>query len=654
MLNRREHFGPKVEWAAMSLIVAENITIAFGGQTVLRNVTLRLEWGQRIGLVGPNGCGKTTLISILAGELEPDAGRVSVARGVRIGTLRQEHDLLPGNTVLQEAERALAALAQLERRMRECETLMAQSHGSQLEALLEEYAALHDRWEAMGGHDLARDVSRVLTAMGFAESDWSRPVATLSGGQKTRLALARMALAGTEVLLLDEPTNHLDLSAIEWLETYLNDFGGAVILVSHDRRFLENTVSAILELDTGKLRLYRCGFEEYWQRREQERIQAEEAARRKEEEIARLEEFWRRNKAGQNRNMAMSRLRAAQKLRSQEPMEIPSRLTGPTMRVTAASRGGNEVIVAKKLSKAYGTRLLFSDLTLTVTRGQRVGIVGPNGSGKSTFLRIVLGLEPPSSGTVRFGAGVEPGYLAQDAADVAGDATVLETVQAETLGTEEEVRTCLARFQFRGDDVFKRLSQLSGGERSRVALARIILRRPNLLVLDEPTNHLDIFAREALAEMLRSYDGTVLVASHDRYLLDSVATHLLWIADGSAETFAGNYTEFRRRQSSAARPNAAKPPQPASTSSDEPRPRTSFELSRLRRQAQKTLASSERHVLELEDLVKRLEECLSHPTPQDDVVALALQYEQARAELEKAFADWAKAVEDAEQLGLTA
>jgi len=633
----------------MSLLVASALEKSYGALTVLDCLSLRLEWRQRIGLVGPNGVGKTTLLRVLAGDLEPDRGSVSLARGIRVGWLRQEAPVGLGATVYSEAEVALAPVLAIERTMRECEAAMARAQGPDLEAAMAEYGSLHARYEAMGGYDAMRDIGRVLTSMGFAESDFSRPVCQLSGGQKTRLALARLLLSGAEVLLLDEPTNHLDLEATEWLESFLGEFGGALVVVSHDRRFLDNVVGSIAELDRGTLTTYRGNFSHYWSQRQARVAQVEQDAERRAEEIARLEDFWRRNKAGQNRNQAWSRLKAADRLRGQA-LEGPSRLEGLRASLKSRARSGNEVMIIERLTKRFGDLLLFSDLTLLVSRGDRIGIVGPNGSGKSTFLRVALGEEPPTSGNARLGASVTVGYFAQEASGLDPDLSVIETLLTVAELSAGEARGFLARFLFTGDDVFRLVGSLSGGEKNRLVIAQLVLGRPNLLALDEPTNHLDIAAREALSDMLRTYDGTLLLASHDRHLLDATTTSTLRIAGGVAELFPGNYSTYRRTTARPAETRSA--PRRETGPSERARPRNSFELVRARRRAARDVEHAERRVGELEDWLRRIEECLSHPEPGDDVVKLARDHEQAQRDLSQAMAAWEHTVTEAEALGV--
>lgn len=633
----------------MSLLVAAGLEKSYGALTLLQDLSLRLEWRQRVGLVGPNGIGKTTLLRILAGDLEPDRGSVALARGIRVGWLRQEMPVSPDATVLAEAEAALEPVTAMERTLRECEAKMASAHGPELDAVMDAYWSLHDRYEAMGGYDAMRDVSRVLSSMGFATADFSRPVAQLSGGQKTRLALARILLSGSEILLLDEPTNHLDLDATEWLEGFLRDFGGALIVVSHDRRFLDNVVTSIAELDRCTLTLYKSGFSSYWNERQARLQQATEDAERRAAEIARLEEFWRRNKAGQNRNQAWSKLKAANRLREQAS-QGPSRLKDLRVTLAAGSRSGNEVVIAERLTKRFGEVTLFRDLSLLVTRGQRIGVVGPNGSGKSTLLRTIIGVQAPTSGRIRLGASVSVGYFAQEASELDPEMSVIEAVQTVQELSAGEARSFLAKFLFTGDDVFKCVEQLSGGEKNRLVLAQLVLARPNLLILDEPTNHLDIAARDALTRMLQSYDGTLIVASHDRHLLDETTAFTLVVADGHARLYDGKYSAYRDLMRRSAQ-RVSSVPAPAPDDGKE-RPRNSFELTRARRRASKEIERTEQRVAELEDWLRRIEECLSHPGVGDDVVRLAIDHEQAHRELAQAMTAWETAVTEADGLGV--
>ncbi|MCX6358953.1 MAG: ABC-F family ATP-binding cassette domain-containing protein [Armatimonadetes bacterium] len=642
----------------MSLLTVREIEKFYGATPILVDVSFRLEWRQKIGLVGRNGTGKTTLLRILNGDLEPDRGSATFARGIRRGYLRQEQMVERGRTVYQEAEDAFAPVLAMERRFRELEHAMA--HGERVqdaasvESAMEEYGLLRDRFDAMGGYDNLRDIGVVLERMGFPRETHDKKTCSLSGGEKTRLALARLLLSGPDVLLLDEPTNHLDLQATEWLEGFLRDFGGAVILVSHDRYFLDQTVRTVAEIEGSRISFFTGNFSAYWEQKSEQRRLQEETFGRQQQEIERLEAFWRRNKAGQNRNMAWSRLKAADKIR-RNGVTRPPAAKELRLKINERNRSGEEVVIVDRLAKGFGERTLFQDVNLLVERGQRLGIVGPNGSGKSTFLRTMLGLEAATAGSVRLGAGVRVGYFAQEASDLNGDLTLLETIQGVSTLTPGEARGFLARFLFTGDDVGRRVSALSGGEKNRLVLAQLVLAEPNLLVLDEPTNHLDLAARHALTEMLAEYGGTLILASHDRYLLDSVTDLTLEIARGSARLFDGPYSTFRsaceQEAEAAATPARAAAPEPEKPSATHGM--NSFELSRARRQALKDIAGAEGLVAELEDLLLRIEETLSTPTPQDDIVKLSQDHADVQVRLEAAMASWEEASQRGEALGAT-
>ncbi|MCC6728451.1 MAG: ATP-binding cassette domain-containing protein [Chthonomonadales bacterium] len=643
----------------MSLLVANRITRSFGADTVLASVSFRLGWGEKLGLVGRNGSGKTTLLRILTGQLELDSGSVTYARGIRFGYLRQEQMVEHGWTVFHEAQDAFAPVLAMERRLRELEIAMASSsRESQLQSTLDEYGLLHERFEAMGGYESLRDIRIVLKRLGFGDADMDKATARLSGGEKTRLALAKLLLSAPDVLLLDEPTNHLDLEATEWLEGFLRGFGGAVLLVSHDRTFLDAVVSRVAEIEAATLTVFHGNFTSYWTQRQERRLRQAEVHEREQAEIGRLEDFWRRNKAGQNRNLAWSRLKMAERLRAASGGR-PVEEKGLKVALREKVRSGNEVVIADRLTKRFGERTLFEDVSFLVTRGMRIGVVGPNGAGKSTLVRILVGREPASGGSARLGANVTTGYFAQEASDLDLDASVIESIAAVSEMKPGEARNYLARFLFTGDDVFRQVAELSGGEKNRLVLAQLVLARPNLLVLDEPTNHLDIDARSALVAMLKEYDGTVLLVSHDRYLLDEVTTHTLEVRERGAEVVEGSYTAYRRLRAAVPAPEA----DAAGAAVRRTRPRdanpltagmNSHQLARARRKAGQQVEQTERQVSDLEDWIRRIEESLSAPLPGEDVVRLSRDYERAQQDLHEAMRAWEEALEYAEAIGASA
>jgi ATP-binding cassette subfamily F protein 3 len=644
----------------MSLLTASNIHKSYGAETVLSDVSLRLDWRQKLALVGRNGTGKSTLLKILTGQLEADKGNVSVASGVQIGYLRQEEVVDSTRTVYEEAEQAFAHVLQMESRLRELEGLMTHGSPEALEPIMAEYGHLHDHFEAMGGYENLRDIKLVLERLGFREADMEKSAASLSGGEKTRLAVARLLLSAPDVLFLDEPTNHLDLAATEWLEGFLRTFGGAVVVVSHDRRFLDEVVNSVAELDKHKITLYNGDFSAFWRQREERRTRQLEEYERNEAEIARLEEFWRRNKAGQNRNMAWSRLKAANRIREVQ-IERPTDAKTLQASISSSRRSGQDVVVFDRLSKQFGERVLFQDVSFSVHRGQRLGIIGANGTGKSTLVRILMGRDKATSGQARLGHEVTVGYFAQDVSELDMDSTVLENILSAGDLTVAAARGYLARFLFTGEDVYEKAGNLSGGEKNRLSLAGLALARPNLIVLDEPTNHLDMDSREALTEILQSYDGTLIMVSHDRNLLDRVTDTTLVLEPGKATIVDGNYSYWREKTQAAAAKapskngTSAKPKQIANGDAPGVNPLTagmnSYELSKARQKAVKTITKSEERVTAAEDWLKRIEECLSAPMPGDDIVKLSKDYEQAQAELKTAMKEWEDAVEYANGIG---
>ncbi len=540
----------------MSLLVVNNLERHFGVDMILSGVNFKLEWRQKVGLIGRNGTGKTTLLRLLTGQQEPDKGTINFSKGIRAGYLKQEEAVNPENTVLREAELAFAHVLAMESRLREVEHEMAAASGTpDLEKVMDEYSILHDRFDAMGGYDNLRDIPGVLKRLGFGPNDLTKSCGKLSGGEKTRLAIARLLLSGPDILLLDEPTNHLDIEATEWLEGFLSNFGGAMVLVSHDRYFLDRVVNSIAEIENTRLTTYPGNFSAFWQQKEANQARQSEMYEREQREITQLTAFFEKWKnTPSKKNQAVMRMRWAERIRQHG---LSGKLTGTAaekvgpkgkvvkLGIKPTQLSGNEVVILDGLGKRFGDRVLFENVTGLIRRGERVGIIGPNGAGKSTLIKVLLGRETPTSGSARLGASVTVGYFAQDTSDLDLDATVLENMMA--VGEMEPVvaRTHLGRFLLTGDDVFREVRLLSGGEKNKLVLAQLTYLKPNLLILDEPTNHLDIDSREALGQMLRDYDGTLLLVSHDRYLLDQVTTHTLEVADGRATLFDGPYSKFR-------------------------------------------------------------------------------------------------------------
>ncbi len=655
----------------MSLLFVNGLSKHFGGDTILTDVGFRLEWRQKLGLIGRNGTGKTTLLRILTGQMEADSGAIQYEKGIRTGYLKQEEAVNPDSTVLREAELAFAPVLAMERRLREIEIAMADATEEELPAVLEEYNLFHDRFDAMGGYDNLRDIPGVLKRLGFTESDFNKTCGKLSGGEKTRLALARLLLSGCDILYLDEPTNHLDIEATEWLEGFLRDFGGGIVLVSHDRYFLDRVVSSVAEIENTRLTQYKGNFAAFWQQKEANRKRHMELYEREQKEIVRLETFFEKWKNTPSRkNQAVMRHRWAERIRANGTEKPDALAKNAKLGVKSAQVSGNEVIILDNVTKRYGTRTLFEGVRGMIRRGERVGIVGPNGAGKSTLIKILLGRETPTSGMARLGANVTVGYFAQDTSDLDLDATVLENLLMLEDMQAVQARNHLGRFLFSGDDVFREVRLLSGGEKNKLALAQLTWMRPNVLILDEPTNHLDLASREALGEMLRNYDGTLILISHDRHLLDQVVTRTVEVANGVVTWFDGNYSAFReakrhgKTMHTSVVPTESQPQKSVSEAlvqellSQKPvrvlppafEAMNAYQRSKERQRAKAVTVEAEKRVESVEQRLFAIEARLSQPSKEDNVIALSQEHGGVQQALADAMEAWERAAAYCEEI----
>jgi ATP-binding cassette subfamily F protein 3 len=532
------------QWS-MSIIVAERIAKSFDPNDIFWDVSCSIARGDRIALVGRNGTGKTTLLRILGGFERPTSGRVHRAKGLSIGYLPQEATLDGDGTLWQEMMTAFEALQSMEGRLRELEMQMADP--AQAETALEAYAPLHERFEHQGGYTYQDRAKHVLMGLGFAPGEHNMPLAYLSGGQKTRALLARLLLESPDLLLLDEPTNHLDLQAIEWLEGYLNSWSGSVVLVAHDRYFMDRVVHKVWEMAFGQLETYSGNYSDYVQQREQRYERRLKEYRAQQEFVAKEEDYIQRYMAGQRSRQAKGRLKRLERFKRDRAIDQPREERTIQLRLQTPLRSGDKVVWTQDLLVGYDPAApLFRCPDLDLRRGECVALLGPNGSGKTTFLKTVMGQIDPLDGYARLGASLKVGYFAQVHADLDPQKSVLDTILGVKNLPLGEARNFLARFLFSGDDVFKHIAELSGGERSRVALAKLVLQRANFLLLDEPTNHLDIASQEVLEEVLDDFAGTIVLVTHDRYLVDRLATQL-WIIDPTGQTmevFPGTWDEY--------------------------------------------------------------------------------------------------------------
>lgn len=526
----------------MIYISAQNLRKFFGPEPVLDGASFEIRPGERIGLVGPNGAGKSTLMRILAGAETADAGSLEIHSSCRIGYLEQHPTFDPNHTVIEEAEKAFAELAGLAKEAEETAMRLAEAidhaERKQLEA---RYDRLQRELQLRDGYNWRHRVDRVLQGLGFPESSYSQRLGTLSGGQQNRLLLARLLLQAPEVLLLDEPSNHLDIDATEWLEEFLLSSQQAILVVSHDRYFLDRVTNKTFELYQGTIDAYSGNFSAYRRQKADRLLVQERTYEKQQAEIAKLEEFVRRMGAGDRTTQAKDR---EKKLERIERVAPPRTISAPPMSFPPASRTGDIVLRVEKASKAFD-RPLFSGLTFDILRGEKWGIVGPNGTGKTTLLRCIVGQMQFDSGRVQLGAGVKIGYFDQLLSHLADDAEVIDAVRPDHKDlTNQQRRDLLAKFGITGDLAFQKVASLSGGERNRTALALLAASEPNFLILDEPTNHLDLWARDSLEKALKEFDGSVLFVSHDRYFLNQVADHLLVVQPSGFKVIEGNYDAY--------------------------------------------------------------------------------------------------------------
>lgn len=528
----------------MILLTVRDVARQFDSDPVFSRVTFDVRPGEKIGLVGPNGAGKSTLMRILAGLDEPDVGAVEKHPATRITMLEQHVEFREDRSLLDEAKAGLGPLYALQAEAEDLAHRMAgEQDGTSLDRLHRRYDTVQAELHRQDAYNLDHRVDEVLLGLGFSRDQYDRPMTTFSGGQQNRVLLARLLLAAPNVMLLDEPTNHLDIATTEWLENYLANSDQALIVVSHDRYFLDKVTNRILEMHRHQISDYPGNFSAYWGQRAERMLVQQRAWEKQQEEIADLTDFIRKNAYGQLAAQSKDR---EKKLARIEKIERPAEFQTFSMGFPKATRTADHVIEALDIAQGFGTELLFEHVTLRIRRGERVGIFGPNGSGKTTLLRTMLGEIPAKSGTVRLGNGVNIGYFDQKLESVSGDVDLIEAIRPPhkpeiTPGT---LRDVLGRFGLRGEMVFQKVSQCSGGERSKVALARLAMLDVNVLILDEPTNHLDLWACESLEAALTGFNGTLIFVSHDRYFLDRVATHVISIDNKDVQYFEGNYSDY--------------------------------------------------------------------------------------------------------------
>lgn len=635
------------------ILSCQNICKAFSEKKVLEHISFHIEDHEKAAIVGINGAGKTTLLRIIMGEMQADEGSVTLSKDRSMGYLAQNGAVDTDNTIYGELLSVKQDLVDLEEQIRACELSMQSAEGAALEALMKKYANLTHAFETGDGYAYRSELVGVLKGLGFAEDEFTKPVSTLSGGQKTRVALGKLLLQKPDLIILDEPTNHLDMNSIAWLESYLINYKGAVIIVSHDRYFLDRIAGKIIEIDQTRATVFTGNYSDYAVKKEQLRAAAMNAYLNQQREIRHQEEVIEKLKSF-NREKSIRRAESREKmLDKMEVIEKPTEVRADMrLKLTPRTCSGNDVLTVENLSKSFGSQLLFRDVNFEIKRGEHVAVIGDNGTGKTTLLKILNRLVPADSGVFRLGTKVEIGYYDQEHHVLHGEKTLFEEISDDypTL-TNTEIRNTLAAFLYTGDDVFKRIDDLSGGERGRVSLAKLMLSNANFLILDEPTNHLDILSKEILEDALNSYEGTVLYVSHDRYFINRTAHRILDLASHTFVNYIGNYDYYLEKHDtvmasvesvSSADPAAAAPSAQAESGVKQDWKTQKEEQARIRKK-ENDLRKCEEKIAALETRNAELDQEMSDPVTATQSVKLQeLAAEQARnqTELEKLYAEW--------------
>lgn len=634
----------------MALFSASNLQKSFGTDMIFSGASFEIQEGDHIGLVGVNGSGKTTLFRVLTGDLPSDGGEIYQASSAVIGYMEQHVCRDLEKSAYSEVLTVFAPLLAMERELEEINHRL-QAKAGNLDELIDRQALLTEQFEREGGLTCRARARSALLGLGFDDAQMAQPIGVLSGGQKAKLQLAKMLLSGANLLLLDEPTNHLDIASVEWLEDFLRAYHGAFLVISHDRYFLDRITQRTFEMENGHLTTYKGNYTSFLAQKEETRLAMQRKYDNTKREITRLEGVvaqqrqWNREK---NIRTAESKLKVIERLEStlERPEDSPEALR---FDFSIRQRGGNDVLITDELGLAFGEKRLFSNVNLHIRRGERVFLIGPNGCGKTSFFKTILGIYQPTEGEIRFGAGIDVGYYDQIQANLNLDKTVIDEIwDAYPRMTQTEVRNALAVFLFRGEDVFKPVSALSGGERARVLLLRLMLSQDNFLLLDEPTNHLDITSCEALEDALQSYEGTLFIVSHDRYLINKIADKVYSFEEDGVSCTLGGYDAYLEAA------HARKPAVQAAVQAESSRAveyRVRKEQQAALRKSKAALRRIETEIEETEALIASLEEQLGDPEIVSDyeaVARLSHELEEARAKSEEQLSRWTELSEQVE------
>lgn len=634
----------------MALFSASNLQKSFGTDVIFSGASFEIQEGDHIGLVGVNGSGKTTLFRVLTGDLPSDGGEIYQASSAVIGYMEQHVCRDLEKSAYSEVLTVFAPLLAMERELEEINHRL-QAKAGNLDELIDRQALLTEQFEREGGLTCRARARSALLGLGFDDAQMAQPIGVLSGGQKAKLQLAKMLLSGANLLLLDEPTNHLDIASVEWLEDFLRAYHGAFLVISHDRYFLDRITQRTFEMENGHLTTYKGNYTSFLAQKEETRLAMQRKYDNTKREITRLEGVvaqqrqWNREK---NIRTAESKLKVIERLEStlEKPEDSPEALR---FDFSIRQRGGNDVLITDELGLAFGEKRLFSNVNLHIRRGERVFLIGPNGCGKTSFFKTILGIYQPTEGEIRFGAGIDVGYYDQIQANLNLDKTVIDEIwDAYPRMTQTEVRNALAVFLFRGEDVFKPVSALSGGERARVLLLRLMLSQDNFLLLDEPTNHLDITSCEALEDALQSYEGTLFIVSHDRYLINKIADKVYSFEEDGVSCTLGGYDAYLEA-ARARKPETQTAVQTESSRAVEYRVRK--EQQAALRKSKAALRRIETEIEETEALIASLEEQLGDPEIVSDyeaVARLSHELEEARTKSEEQLSRWTELSEQVE------
>ncbi len=623
----------------MTLLAGENLHKKFNEQVIFSGASFTVQSGDRIGLVGPNGSGKTTLFELISGRMSADVGTISKAKSCLVDYIEQEKHDQDELSLFEYVATARRDLLEIRRRITALENELATNPENPTG--VKQLGQLQQKFEIDGGFNFESDVDTILHGLGFEKHRYDDSMRNFSGGEKNRAALARVLAGKGNLLLMDEPTNHLDIESTAWLEQYLHESNKSYIVVSHDRAFLTATTEKIWETTHGKLDLYPCGFEKYMEERKERRRLHAHRFRHQQEEIKRLEDFVQRNMAGQKTKQAQSKLKFLGRIKRLPPPGSDG--TGPTIAMSSSGRSYAHVIAVENVSIGFGSTTVLRNIHFDVYRGDKIGLIGRNGSGKTTLLRSLIGELAPTDGDIKLGNNVDVAYFDQELSDLNLDSTVIDSLwQLDPAADVGRIRSFLARFGFTGDDALKIIRSLSGGEKTKLSLARLLYYPANFIILDEPTNHLDIDSREALEQALNDYDGSCLIVSHDRYFLDRVATKIIHADDGTTSVYDGDYSYFKEKTTKA---TITVPKQTKSKKAYH----AFKEESKRRARHKKAIVSTKSKIADHEKELTRLEQAIGHNIPRNDWEELHTAGEKKK-EIETALLELYATLEELEQV----